>query len=117
VAETQAGKGALAWDHPCAVGGIGVTGSSAANALAAETDVVLAVGTRLTDFTTASRSLFRNPVTKLIQLNVAPYDTAKHGSRSLVVLPSSCMPCCDTAPTACRMNPRRWSPMDCLRPP
>src|SRR2546425_856907 len=55
VAETQAGKGALPWDHPAAVGAIGVTGASAANQLAAEADAVLAVGTRLSDFTTASR--------------------------------------------------------------
>src|SRR5712671_6380860 len=61
VAETQAGKGALAWDHPCAMGAIGVTGGTAANALAAEADLILAVGTRFSDFTTASRSLFRNP--------------------------------------------------------
>lgn len=84
VAETQAGKGALAWDHPCAVGAIGVTGSSAANALAAEADVVLAVGTRLSDFTTASRSLFANPDGTLIQLNVQPYDAVKHGALSVV---------------------------------
>jgi 3D-(3,5/4)-trihydroxycyclohexane-1,2-dione acylhydrolase (decyclizing) len=58
VAETQAGKGALPWDHPLQVGAIGVTGSPAANALAAEADVVLAVGTRLSDFTTGSHSLF-----------------------------------------------------------
>ncbi len=66
VAETQAGKGAIAWDHYCAVGSIGVTGSSAANALAAEADVILAVGTRLSDFTTASRSLFRHPVRRAV---------------------------------------------------
>ena len=58
VAETQAGKGSLAWDHPCNAGAIGVTGSSAANALAAKADVVLAVGTRLGDFATGSRALF-----------------------------------------------------------
>src|SRR5215472_2916345 len=68
VAEAQAGKGALVWDHPCAVSAIGVTGGSAANALAAEADVVLAIGTRLSDFTTASRGLFRNPSARLIQL-------------------------------------------------
>ena len=59
VAETQAGKGALPWDHPRNVGAIGVTGSSAANTLAARADVVLAVGTRLGDFATGSRALFR----------------------------------------------------------
>jgi len=84
VAETQAGKGALAWDHPCNMGAIGVTGGSAGNELAAEADVILAVGTRLSDFTTASRSLFRNPSARLIQLNTASFDTAKHGALPLV---------------------------------
>jgi 3D-(3,5/4)-trihydroxycyclohexane-1,2-dione acylhydrolase (decyclizing) len=84
VAETQAGKGALASDHPQSVGAIGVTGSAAANALAAEADLVLAIGTRLADFTTASRSLFANPACRLIQLNVAPFDAAKHGALPLV---------------------------------
>ena len=80
VAETQAGKGALPWDHAANVGAIGVTGASAANTLAAEADVVLAVGTRLSDFTTASRSLFRNPDWTLIQLNVSSFDAVKHGA-------------------------------------
>jgi 3D-(3,5/4)-trihydroxycyclohexane-1,2-dione acylhydrolase (decyclizing) len=84
VCETQAGKGALAWDHYCAVGAIGVTGSAAANTLAAEADVILAVGTRLSDFTTASGSLFRHPSTTLIQLNVAGFDAAKQGAVPLV---------------------------------
>lgn len=84
VAETQAGKGALAWDHPSSVGGLGVTGAAAANALAAEADLVLAAGTRLGDFTTASRSLFRNSAMSLIQLNAASYDAAKHGALPLV---------------------------------
>jgi 3D-(3,5/4)-trihydroxycyclohexane-1,2-dione acylhydrolase (decyclizing) len=83
VAETQAGKGALAWDHPCAVGAIGVTGSTAANSLAIEADVILAIGTRLSDFTTASRSLFRDEAA-LIQLNVAGFDAVKHGAVPLV---------------------------------
>jgi 3D-(3,5/4)-trihydroxycyclohexane-1,2-dione acylhydrolase (decyclizing) len=84
VAETQAGKGALTWDHPCAVGAIGVTGGSAANELAAEADLILAIGTRLSDFTTASRSLFLNPSSRLIQLNAAGFDAAKHGALPLV---------------------------------
>jgi len=84
VAETQAGKGTLPWDHPAAVGAIGVTGASTANSLAAEADVILAVGTRLSDFTTASRSLFRNPEVKLIQLNAASFDASKHGALPLV---------------------------------
>lgn len=82
VAETQAGKGALAWDHPQQLGSLGVTGSSAANALAAEADVVLCVGTRLSDFTSASRTMF--PKAKLIGLNVAAFDAHKHGAMPLV---------------------------------
>src|SRR5215472_11906063 len=84
VAATQAGKGALVWDHPCAVGAIGVTGGSAANELAAEADLILAIGTRLSDFTTASRSLFRNALARLIQLNAAGFDAAKHGALPLI---------------------------------
>ena len=84
VAETQAGKGALPWDHALAAGALGVTGAASANTLAAKADVVLAVGTRLTDFTTASRSLFANPETVLVQLNVAAFDAAKHAALPLV---------------------------------
>ena len=84
VAETQAGKSALPWDHPLNLGAIGVTGSAAANACAAEADVVLAVGTRLQDFTTGSWSLFENPARRLIQLNVAPFDAGKHHATELV---------------------------------
>lgn len=84
VAETQAGKGALPFDHPLAMGGIGVTGTAAANALAAEADVILAVGTRLQDFTTGSWALFREPGRRLIALNVQPYDAGKHLAQPLV---------------------------------
>ena len=78
VAETQAGKGALPWDHPLQLGAIGVTGSPAANALADIADVVLAVGTRLSDFTTGSHSLFAQA--RLINLNVNAFDARKwHG--------------------------------------
>ena len=83
VAETQAGKGALPWDHPLAVGSIGVTGSSAANALAREADAILAVGTRLQDFTTGSRLLLPGGK-RLIQLNIQPFDAGKHGAMPLV---------------------------------
>jgi 3D-(3,5/4)-trihydroxycyclohexane-1,2-dione acylhydrolase (decyclizing) len=82
VAETQAGKGSLAWDHPCYVGAIGVTGSNAANNLAQQADVVLAIGTRLQDFTTGSRTLFAN--TTLLQLNVSRFDAIKHSALSLL---------------------------------
>ena len=84
VAETQAGKSALPHDHPLNIGAIGVTGTSAANALAAEADVVLAVGTRLQDFTTGSWALFRNPATQIIGLNVQAFDAGKHGALPLV---------------------------------
>jgi 3D-(3,5/4)-trihydroxycyclohexane-1,2-dione acylhydrolase (decyclizing) len=82
VAETQAGKGGLAWDHARNVGAIGVTGSEAANKLAAQADLVLAVGTRLGDFATGSRALFAHA--KLVQLNVGGFDAAKHAALPLV---------------------------------
>ncbi|MEQ9814326.1 MAG: 3D-(3,5/4)-trihydroxycyclohexane-1,2-dione acylhydrolase (decyclizing) [Azospirillaceae bacterium] len=83
VAETQAGKSALPWDHPMNMGSIGVTGSSAANGLAAEADVIVAVGTRLQDFTTGSRSLFA-PDARIVGVNVAAFDAAKHGAETVV---------------------------------
>ena len=75
VAETQAGKGALPWDHRLQLGAIGVTGSAAANALASDCDVVIAVGTRLQDFTTGSHSMFGGA--KRINVNVNPFDAQK----------------------------------------
>jgi 3D-(3,5/4)-trihydroxycyclohexane-1,2-dione acylhydrolase (decyclizing) len=84
VAETQAGKGAINWNHPCNLGAIGVTGSSAANAAAAAADLVVGIGTRLQDFTTGSRALFSAPGHQLVQVNVAAYDAAKHGAIPVV---------------------------------
>jgi 3D-(3,5/4)-trihydroxycyclohexane-1,2-dione acylhydrolase (decyclizing) len=84
VAETQAGKGSLPYDHPNAVGAIGATGTTAANALAREADVVLGVGTRWSDFTTASRSLFAQPEVRFVNLNVAPVDAHKQSAVALV---------------------------------
>jgi 3D-(3,5/4)-trihydroxycyclohexane-1,2-dione acylhydrolase (decyclizing) len=84
VAETQAGKSSLPHGHPMAVGSIGVTGTSAANALAAEADVVLAIGTRLQDFTTGSRALFANDACRIIGLNTQPFDAGKHRAQPLV---------------------------------
>jgi 3D-(3,5/4)-trihydroxycyclohexane-1,2-dione acylhydrolase (decyclizing) len=83
VAETQAGRGALNWEHPQALGAIGVTGTRAANAAAAAADVVLAIGTRLQDFTTASRTLFPK-CTRFLQVNVSSYDAHKHGSIAII---------------------------------
>jgi 3D-(3,5/4)-trihydroxycyclohexane-1,2-dione acylhydrolase (decyclizing) len=84
VAETQAGKGSLPYDHPQSVGAIGATGTTAANALAAEADVVLGVGTRWSDFTTASRSVFAAPDVRFVALNVAPVDAFKQAALPLV---------------------------------
>ncbi|MGP3991719.1 3D-(3,5/4)-trihydroxycyclohexane-1,2-dione acylhydrolase (decyclizing) [Streptomyces sp. 3N207] len=84
VADTHAGKGAVAWDHPCAVGGIGSTGSYAANELAREADVVLGIGTRYSDFTTASHTVFGNPHVTFVNLNVARLDAVKHSAEPLV---------------------------------
>ncbi len=84
VVETQAGKGALPWDHPWNAGPVGANGGSAANELAAEADVVLAVGTRLSDFTTASMTAFRRPGVRFVGLNVAPADAFKLGAVPLV---------------------------------
>jgi 3D-(3,5/4)-trihydroxycyclohexane-1,2-dione acylhydrolase (decyclizing) len=84
VADTQAGKGAIAWDHPCAVGGVGATGSPVANALARDADVILGVGTRYSDFTTASRTAFQNPDVRFVNLNITSFDAAKHSATALV---------------------------------
>ncbi len=84
VVETQAGKSALRHDHPCNLGAIGVTGSAAANAAAEAADVVLAVGTRLQDFTTGSWALFRNPTRQLIGLNVQVFDATKRHQQPLI---------------------------------
>ena len=84
IVETQAGKGAIAWDHPTNLGAVGVTGTSAANAAAAEADVIIGIGTRLTDFTTGSRALFAAPGRRLVQVNVAAFDAEKHGAFAVV---------------------------------
>jgi 3D-(3,5/4)-trihydroxycyclohexane-1,2-dione acylhydrolase (decyclizing) len=83
VSETQAGKGALPWDHPAAVGAVGVTGTSAANELVSQADLIVGIGTRLQDFTTGSRALF-NPDAVIAQINVTPYDGVKHGAMPVV---------------------------------
>jgi 3D-(3,5/4)-trihydroxycyclohexane-1,2-dione acylhydrolase (decyclizing) len=82
VAETQAGKGALAWDHPANLGSIGVTGSSAANDAARDADLIIGVGTRLQDFTTGSRTLF--PRARLFQVNIQSLDAGKHDAEAVV---------------------------------
>ncbi|MFE1952340.1 3D-(3,5/4)-trihydroxycyclohexane-1,2-dione acylhydrolase (decyclizing) [Streptomyces sp. NPDC059524] len=84
VASTQAGKGALPYDHPADVGGIGHTGTAPANGLAREADLVIGVGTRYTDFTTASGTLFAAPDVRFLNLNIAAFDAHKQAALPLV---------------------------------
>ena len=84
VGETQAGKSSLAHDHHANLGAVGVTGTGAANALAEDADVVIAVGTRLQDFTTGSWALFKNPNRRIVGLNVQAFDATKHNAMPLV---------------------------------
>ena len=81
--ETQAGKGSLPSDHPQNLGAIGATGSLAANRIAARADLVIGIGTRYSDFTTASKTAFRNPAVRFININVAELDSHKHCALSL----------------------------------
>jgi 3D-(3,5/4)-trihydroxycyclohexane-1,2-dione acylhydrolase (decyclizing) len=80
VGTTQAGGGSLAWDQPQYLGGIGATGTTASNRVAAEADLVIGIGTRYSDFTTASRTAFQHPGVRFVNVNVAAFDAAKHGS-------------------------------------
>jgi 3D-(3,5/4)-trihydroxycyclohexane-1,2-dione acylhydrolase (decyclizing) len=84
VAETQAGKSAIAWDHPQAVGAIGVTGTLAANRLARDADLVIAIGTRLSDFTTMSNSAFAHPDVRFVAINVCEMDAFKRAAIPVV---------------------------------
>jgi 3D-(3,5/4)-trihydroxycyclohexane-1,2-dione acylhydrolase (decyclizing) len=84
VGETQAGKGSLPYDSPAALGAIGATGTFAANRIAAEADVVIGIGTRWSDFTTASKTAFRNPDVRYVNVNVADFDAAKLNGVALV---------------------------------
>jgi len=82
--ETQAGKGSLPYDHPSCLGAVGATGTFAANRLAADADVVIGIGTRYSDFTTASKTAFRNPDVRFVNVNVADFDAAKHAGLRVV---------------------------------
>jgi 3D-(3,5/4)-trihydroxycyclohexane-1,2-dione acylhydrolase (decyclizing) len=84
VGQSQAGKGSLPYDHPQSVGAIGSTGTTAANALATEADVVIGIGTRYSDFTSASRTAFNNPDVRFVNVNVASLDSVKQGGVSVV---------------------------------
>jgi len=84
VCETQAGRGALVSDHPLSLGAVGATGTAAANRLAREADVVIGIGTRWSDFTTASKSAFQDPDVRFVNVNVTSFDAAKHSGLPLV---------------------------------
>lgn len=85
VGNTQAGVGVLPWNHPQSLGAIGSTGTTAANAVAAGADLVIGIGTRYEDFTTASRTAFQSPDVRFININVAPLDAYKHGTSLPIV--------------------------------
>ncbi len=84
VGETMAGKGSLAFDHPLNLGAVGVTGTPAANACARQADLVIGIGTRYSDFTTASKTAFQDPNVCFININVAEFDAYKHSALALV---------------------------------
>src|ERR1700676_2763433 len=84
VTETQAGKGVLNWDHPMNAGPIGSNGATSANKLAREADLIITLGTRLSDFTTASKSAFQNPAVRFVGINVSPMDANKLAARPIV---------------------------------
>ena len=84
VAETFAGKGSLNYDHPQCLGAMGVTGTPGANIIARDADLIIVVGSRLSDFTTASKTAFQNPNVRFININVAEFDAAKHAALPLV---------------------------------
>jgi 3D-(3,5/4)-trihydroxycyclohexane-1,2-dione acylhydrolase (decyclizing) len=84
VGETQAGKGSMPYDHPLALGAVGATGTLAANRAAKEADLIVGVGTRWSDFTTASKTAFQNPDVRFVNVNVADFDAHKHAGVALV---------------------------------
>jgi 3D-(3,5/4)-trihydroxycyclohexane-1,2-dione acylhydrolase (decyclizing) len=85
VGTSQAGGGSLNWDHPQYLGGVGATGTTAANRITADADLVIGIGTRYSDFTTASRTVFQNPDVRFVNINVASFDAYKHGSQLPVI--------------------------------
>ncbi len=105
VVETQAGKSVLAHDHPMNFGPVGVSGSTCANALCAAADVVIALGTRLQDFTTGSWSIFKNPEVTILSVNVQAYDAYKHGALNLVSDAKIALQHIDKA-----LGSQKWSP-------
>jgi 3D-(3,5/4)-trihydroxycyclohexane-1,2-dione acylhydrolase (decyclizing) len=84
IGETQAGKGSLNYNHPLNLGAIGATGTDGANILAREADLIIGIGTRYSDFTSASKTTFQNPNVRFININVAEFDAYKHSALPLI---------------------------------
>ncbi|MBA3636616.1 MAG: 3D-(3,5/4)-trihydroxycyclohexane-1,2-dione acylhydrolase (decyclizing) [Rubrobacteraceae bacterium] len=99
VGETQAGKGSMPYDHPCSLGAVGATGTFAANRAAREADLVIGVGTRWSDFTTASKTAFQNPEARFVNINIADFDANKHSGVALVGDASATLDALDDAVT------------------
>jgi 3D-(3,5/4)-trihydroxycyclohexane-1,2-dione acylhydrolase (decyclizing) len=114
-AETQAGKGVLPWDHALNLGGIGVTGGLAANRYAREADLVIAVGTRLGDFTTGSKELFADAGVAIVSINVNPFDAAKMGALSIVGDAQEALTALGAALAQAQWKPAVRSRVDSLR--
>jgi 3D-(3,5/4)-trihydroxycyclohexane-1,2-dione acylhydrolase (decyclizing) len=91
VAETFAGKGALPYNHPANLGAVGATGTPGANEFTGEADLVIGIGTRYSDFTTASKTAFQNPVVKFININIADFDSCKHSALPLTSDAKACL--------------------------
>jgi 3D-(3,5/4)-trihydroxycyclohexane-1,2-dione acylhydrolase (decyclizing) len=104
VGQTQAGKGALPYDHPQSVGAIGSTGTTAANALARDADVVIAIGTRYSDFTTASRTAFADPDVQFVNINIAALDSVKHAGLPISADAREAIDALDTVLTEYRVS-------------
>ncbi len=114
VAETIAGRATLAHAHPLALGSLGGLGSAAANAMAAEADVVIAVGTRLQDFTTGSWALFQDPGLTLVAINAARFDAVKHGALPVVADAAAALDVLDEA-LAGWQAPQGWAALAAVR--
>src|SRR6185437_1596440 len=108
VAETQAGRGALVSEHPLSLGAVGATGTAAANALAREADVVIGIGTRWSDFTTASKSAFQDSGVRFVNINVAGFDAAKQSGVPVVADAREALAALGGA-LAGRRAPEQWS--------
>ena len=104
VAETQAGKGSLPYNHPQNLGAMGVTGTFAANRVAREADLVIGIGTRYSDFTTASKTAWQNPKVKFINVNIAEFDAFKHSALPMVADARSAITALDRALRGWKVN-------------